>query len=324
MLLRLGLRRHAQVDRVIARAGAFPAGDYRRWQIIGELATVDFRSAFDGASALIRSPDPASKTLGAEILDQLFVGMREGRRLVSPASELLRELCRQPMQQDPEVLAAALPPYAHLCDEAQPLLYELLDHPDSGVRRTAAELIAAAGAEFADDRQVDALIDLLDRDADPEVREQAAEGLELILTCYAYVPQGQRIAEVLRDRLDDPTPGIRAAAITAAGGQDVDATVKRLVAELTAQDEVAWQFVEAFGHLQFLDDCSTDLRAEAHRALRALAQRDWPEQADPSRFPGAPERADMLAKAIAATAPQRPMSLTDGLGRPRRSRRSGF
>ena len=305
----LSLRRHAQIDRVIARARAVPSGDYRRWQVLGELATTDFKTCFDRAAALLRSSDPASMRLGAEILDQLFIGMREGRRLVRQATELLREVCVP--TQHPEVLAAALHPYAQVCQDPQPLLHELLDHPDAQVRRTAAQLIATVDAEFADDRQVDALLALLDQDPDPEVREQAAEGLELVLTCYAYVPQGPRIIEALTGHLDDPIPGIRASALAGIGDLDSDTAVKRLLAELAAA-EPAWQFVDSFNRLPQIEFCGADLRAEAHSALRRLRHEDWPEQADPARFPVAHERADMLTRAITATRPRRDGLPPDG------------
>ena len=206
-----GLRRHAQIERVIARARVFPPGDYRRWQVISELATASFKASFDSASALIRAADPASKTLGAEIFDQLFVGLRDGRRFARQAEELLRALCEP--TQHPEVLCAALHPYAQLSPDPRPLLYELLEHPDGRVRSTAAQLIAVGGGEFADDRQVDSLIALLDRDPDPAVREQAAEGLELVLTCYPYVSQQPRITDASSaespGRSDTGHPGVR-------------------------------------------------------------------------------------------------------------------
>jgi HEAT repeat protein len=305
MPFRRSPRRYEQVDSVIDRAGAFASGDYRRWQIIGELATADAATAFERASELLRGSDPASMTLGAEILDQLFIGMREGRRFAPQAAELLRTVCKP--TQAPEVLAAALHPYAQLAQGAPPLLYTLLDHPDAGVRRSAAQLIAAADTEFADDRQVDSLIDLLARDPDPGVREQAAEGLDLIATCYAYVPQAQRIADALAEHLDDPVPGIRASSLAATAALDVEGAVKRLVGELAAP-EVAWQFVDAFNRipLLLLEECPEALRADAHLALCRLRTQDWPDQADPARFPVQQERAEMLTKAIGATSPHRP------------------
>lgn len=303
-------RRYAQVDSVISRAGTFPSGDYRRWQIIGELATADFAASFDRAAELISGPDPASMTLGAELFDHLFIGLREGRRFTAKAEEILRELC-QPAQH-PEVLAAALHPYAQLSKDAQPLLHVLLDHADARVRRSAAQLIAGANAEFADDRQVDALLELLDRDPDPGVREQAAEGLELIVTCYAYVPQGLRIREALAARLDDRVPGIRASALVATGAVDIETAVKGLVTELGAA-EVAWQFVEAFNRIPLHDGCPAELREDARLALRRLHVQGWPQYADPTRFPVATDRADMLAKAIAATGPAAPVPMRRGL-----------
>ena len=295
-------RRHARIESVIARAQALPPGDSRRWEVIGELATANFKSTFDRAAALIRTADPAAMTLGAELFDHLFIGMREGQRFSGEAEELLRGLCSP--TQDPEVLCAALHPYAQLTSDAQPLLRQLLEHPDERVRRTAAQLIATTGREIADDRQVDPLIALLDRDPDPGVREQAAEGLEFILTCYAYVPQRPRIAEVLAGCLDDPLPGIRASALVGTSVLEIDAAMKQLVAELAAE-QVAWQFVDSFNRLPQLDDCAPDLLAEAHRALRRLREQDWPQDGDSDRFPAAPERAEMLARAIAATSPHR-------------------
>ena len=120
MPLGLVFRRRAQLEGVITRARALPPGDYRRWQVIGELGTVDFRSSYERAAALIRTADPASMTLGAEMLDQLFDGMREGRRFTRQAEELLRALCTP--AQHPEVLCAALHPYAQLCPDVRPLL----------------------------------------------------------------------------------------------------------------------------------------------------------------------------------------------------------
>jgi HEAT repeats len=267
------------------------------------LATADFKKTFDKASALIRTADPASMTLGAEILDQLFIGMREGRRFARQAEEILRELCRP--TQHPEVLCAALHPYAQLSQDVKPLLYELLENPDERVRTTAAQLLAAAGAEFADDRQVDSLLALLDRDPAESVREQAAEGLELILTCYAYVPQRPRMTDALRSHLDDPIPGIRASALVGTSVDDIDTALKQLLAEL-ATEPVAWQFVDSFNRFPPLDGSAADLLADAHRALRRLRDQGWSQDADPARFPVAQERAEMLAKAISATAPHRP------------------
>jgi hypothetical protein len=295
-----GPRGRAQVESVVARVRDLPPGDYRRAQIISELATVDLKTSFDRAAALIRTSDPASMTIGAEIFDQLFVGMREGRRFVRPAEEILRELCRP--TQHPEVLCAALHPYAQLVPDAQPLLYELLEHPDGRVRSTAAQLIATAGGEFADDRQVDSLIKLLEGDSDPSVRERAAEGLEFVLACYAYVPQRPQITEALTSHLDDPILAIRAPALACLGAVDIDTAMKRLVTEL-AVTPVAWQLVDWFNRLPQVEDCTPDLRAEAHQALRRLAELNWAEDADPARFPVAHERAEMLTKAIAATKP---------------------
>jgi hypothetical protein len=287
---------------VLSRARTFPSGDGRRWQIIGELATADFAAAFARASTLLRTADPESMTLGAEVCDQLFVGMREGRRFAPEAVGLLREICRP--TQFPEVLAAALHPYAQLSPQAAaPLLYELLDHADALVRRAAAQLVATAGAEFAEDRQVDSLIRLLDEDPDPGVRERAAEGLDLIVTCYAYVPQSPRIVDALARHVDDRNPGIRASALTAGiATADVEAAVKVLVDELSDAD-VAWQFVDAFSHLPPLEGWFDELRSAAHAALRRLLELGWPDRGDPACFPLAQERAEMLARAINTMAP---------------------
>lgn len=299
-----GLRPHTRHDSVIARARAYPSGDYRRWQTLGELATADFKTSFERAAALLRtSSDPASMTLGAEIFDQLFIGKREGPRLAREATELLREVCRRP-DQHPEVLSAALHPYAELSRDAQALLYELLDHADAPVRRTSAQLIATSGDnEFADDRQVEALIALLDRDPDPEVREEAAEGLELVLACYAYVRQAPGITATLKAHLNDPLPRVRVAALRGTGALEIDATVKQLVSELSAV-EIVWQLVDSFNHLALLGTCDVGLRTEAHLILQRLEDQGWPESsADPARYPVAHERAEMLAGAIRATSP---------------------
>lgn len=297
-----GLGRYAQIDDVILRARALPPGDHRRWQVIAELATAEFKPAFERAAALLRTSDPASMTLGAEIFDELFIGMREGRRFVAEAEQILREVCRP--TQHPEVLAAALYPYAQVSRDAQPLLLEFLDHPDGRVRRAAAQLVASEGGEFADDRQVDMLIALLDRDPDAAVREQAADGLELILSCYMYVAQRPRIVDALTSRLDDPNPVIRASALVGVGVLDIDAVVRRLVAELAAT-RPAWQFVDAFNRLAQIDDCAAELRADAYRALSRLKERGWPQDADPARFPNASERSDLLERALEVTSAER-------------------
>ena len=312
---------HTLVESVVARAQEFPSRDYRRWQIIAELATADFKAAFEGASALIRTGDAAAMVLGAEMCDQLFVGLREGRRFAHQAAQLLRPLCRP--AQDPEVLSAALPPYVQLAPDAQPLLFELFEHPNGHVRRTAAQVVVAAGAEFAEDRQVDSLIALLDEDPDQGVREQAAESLELILTCYPYVSQSLRIVEALARCQDDPVPGIRAAALTAGiGAAEIDETLKRLTVELTAA-EPAWQFVDGVHRLPPLDDGRTaEMRAQLHAALLRLRVDGWPQQTEPSRFPGAAERTDMLARALDATAPNRPGVPMDRRRAPRPRRRN--
>lgn len=297
-------RRQALVESVVTRARVFPSGDHRRWQIIGELATADFKAAFERAAGLIRTADPAAMVLGAEMLDQLFIGLREGRRFAHQATELLSTVCRQ-ANQDPEVLSAALPPYVQLCQDAQPLLYELLKHSDERVRRTAAQLMASVGVEFADDRQVESLIALLDRDPDDEVREQAAESLELILTCYPYVSQSPRIIDALTARLDDPAAGIRASALAGISATDPETALKRLVAELAAA-QPCWKFVDCFNRLPPLeDDTAEELRAQANVALQRLRAQEWAQHADPTRFPVVHERAEMLSRAIAATSPER-------------------
>lgn len=312
-----GLHQHTQHDGVIARARSYPAGDYRRWQALSELATADFKTTFERAAALLRSSDPESMTLGAEILDQLFIGKREGPRLAGEATELLREVCRP--DQHPEVLCAALHPYAELCPDAETLLDQLLEHADGRVRRTCAQLIATASDnEFADDRQVEALTALLDRDPDQGVREEAAEGLELILACYAYVRQAPDITATLTARLDDPLPRVRVAALRGTSAHDIDAAVKQLIRELSAA-QVVWQFVDSFNHLALLYTCADELRAEAHRALLRLEDEGWPGNgADPARYPVAHERAEMLASAVRVTSthPQDPYAGA------RRSRRS--
>lgn len=297
-----GRGRYAQIDDVILRARAFPPGDYRRWQVIAELATAEFKPAFERGAALLRTSEPESMTLGAEIFDELFIGMREGRRFVGEAEQILLEVCRP--AQHPEVLAAALNPYAQVSRDPQPLLLDFLDHPDARVRRTAAQLVASGGGEFADDRQVDTLIALLERDPDPGVREQAADGLELILSCYMYVAQRPRITDALAGRLDDPNPVIRASAVVGGGVLDIGAAVRQLVTEL-AVPRPAWQFVDAFNRLTQIDDCGAELRADAHQALLRLKAQDWPQDADPARFPIASERSDMLEKALDVTSADR-------------------
>lgn len=294
-----GRGRYAQIDDVISRARTLPPGDNRRWQVISEVATAEFKPAFERAAGLLREPDAESVTLGAELFDELFIGMREGRRFVGEAERLLREVCRP--DQRPEVLAAALHPYAEVSADARSLVREFLSHPDPRVRRTATQLVAAEGGEFADDRQVDPLIALLDGDPDPGVREQAADGLELILSCYPYVAQRPRITEALTARLDDPLPGVRASAL---GALDVDAAVRRLVAELDAA-RPAWQFVAAFTRLGQVGECDAELRAEVYQALSRLRDEGWAEDADPARFPSAGERSDLLERALDVTCARR-------------------
>ena len=53
-----GLHQYTRPDDVIARARAYPSGDYRRWQTLGELATADFKTTFERASALLRARTP--------------------------------------------------------------------------------------------------------------------------------------------------------------------------------------------------------------------------------------------------------------------------
>ena len=72
-----------------------------------------------------------------------------------------------------------------------------------------------------------------------------------------------------------------------------------------ATEPVAWQFVDSFNRFPPLDGSAADLLADAHRALRRLRDQGWSQDADPARFPVAQERAEMLAKAISATAPHR-------------------
>ncbi|MBF9066417.1 HEAT repeat domain-containing protein [Streptacidiphilus fuscans] len=291
----IGRRKRVKAAETVVRARTYPSGDYRRWKILSELEDVDAEIAFSEALALAGAEDPESMTLAAEILDGVFTRGHTRPELVRQGEELLSAMCR--LDQNPEVLAAALHPYAMVSSVQTPFLLELLSHPDARVRRSATQLIAVSQEGSADDDLVALLIRLLAADPDSTVRQEAARGLELIFDCDdAWKP---RIADAFAGHQGDPVPGIRLSAIRTITAADPGRTLEMLTDELFGW-EVDWQFVSACegGHRWIA--VPRDIRVKAHQALLRLRKQGWAKRETPSQYPLADERAEILANAIAA------------------------
>ena len=288
---------------VVARARALPADDHGRWRVLAELDGLDIKVVFDTATELIGAGDQDSAVLGAQILDGVFSGRLQARRFALAGAQLLEPLCAP--DQDPMVLATALYPYTTLCAVTDPLLFELLEHPDPRVRSAACRVIAPDQEAAEDSRIIEALVRVLGQDPNDDVRGNAAESLLITYsTDERYKPQ---IADALAPYGNDPHAVIRVAAIQAISDDDAERILARLTAEL--QDPQAdWRFVRACDGRGFWEAASYDTRADARQALLQLAERNWSARETPGQYPFADERAEMLAEAIEAVTPEADVS----------------
>lgn len=290
---------HRTAADVVARARTLPSGDYGRWRVLAELNDINIKTVFDTAAELVETGDRDSMVLGAEILDGVFnARYREGNRFGRAGVRLLKPLCTP--DQDPCVLAAALHPYSAISPITDPLLFDLLEHPDARVRASACQLIAIEQKWAEANRIAEALIEALEQDPDNEVRSRAATGL-----IYAYCNDERckaQIAGALARFSDDPLPAVRVAAIQTTSDDDAARILARLTAELR-DPQADWRFLQACHGRAFWEAASHDTRADARQALIQLEEWNWAARETPGQYPLADERAEILAEAIEAVTP---------------------
>ncbi|MFI9271157.1 HEAT repeat domain-containing protein [Kitasatospora sp. NPDC052896] len=289
-------RRHVDVAELLLRARAHPAGDHRRRRVLDEAGGATAGEVFDEGAALLRSGDPESVALGAELLEVLVTGHDKGRRFVPVLARLLDGICGP--AQHPVVLVAALPLYLAVRDDCAPVLLELLDHPDGGVRRAAAAVVAVRPDVPCDRRTVSLLVRLLDDDPEPTVRTEAAAALARLHQLDERHRPG--IEEVLAEYEDDPLPGVRVAALKVLAATAPGQALAALAAELAVADP-DWRFVAACADASRWTD-----PGDLHRELLRLQERGWAEHdVSPARFPPADERAALLTAALTALSEKR-------------------
>jgi hypothetical protein len=270
----------------------------RRWEELDGLLYLDHEEVVDQALTLCASDHADDRLLGAEMLD---VMMGRGAD-VSKAEAVLRQVC-QP-DQDPEVLAAALGPYAMTVGASLELYFELLGHPDARVRKAAAQML---GYEDDDpetaERTIEALVGLLHEDPAPRVRTEAAEKLVSLFRSYdePYTAHYEAVSDALSMRLDDEVPAIRCAAIETLISSTTPAQLIRLLTRLKtelAASDVDSSFVGLSSTVRQRCKVPEDIRGDLYDAVVVLRDTGWSERAEPGEYPRPTDRDVMLTDAL--------------------------
>lgn len=170
-----------------------------RFRLISDLVvgTPDF--AVIAGHELLRSVDPARRTLGADILGQAATVTDEHH---AENADLLRALLD--VEEDPGALASAIVALGHLGDSrARASVVSLGRHSDAEVRKAVAFALPSLGL---DDEALDSL-ETLSRDPETEVRDWATFALA------ESDGDNDRIREALMERTNDPDDDTRAEGI---------------------------------------------------------------------------------------------------------------
>jgi HEAT repeat protein len=180
-------------------AAALDEGDEsRRWDLVLELHHRETPETYEAARALVASPDPNRRRLGADVPARMgaFVGRTTARRYRLAAVAVL--LPALEVETDIDALDAMVVALGLLGDpRAVAPVARLRWHGDADIRFAVAFSLGG----FSDPGAVDALIEL-SGDSVPRVRDWATFGLgreELLAGSDA-----PRVREGLAARLDDP------------------------------------------------------------------------------------------------------------------------
>lgn len=300
-------RQRELVDGALEQARRYPHTHIQRWSSLEPLGGVSSEVVTGVAVQLIRSGVEAEVVLGAQVLDRITFGRGATLRPEGELVQLLDQWCRP--DGDPDVIGAALgvwlegdPP------DAQTRLEQLLTHPSPTVRARAGFLYAAHDTPPAPRRLI-RLAELLDQDGNPQVREQVADGLLLILRDAQsgdpwdkVDPDPQLAADVaacLRRHRQDPSPAVRAIVFTALSRYDADPDLDWLLREL-ADPDVRPGFVSAVTPSLAQGQALAGKRADIEAALDRLDESGWAERVTDGDYPGPVERLQALDEAIDA------------------------
>jgi HEAT repeat protein len=192
------------------------------WDYVMILHYRGTQEVLEAARALSGDSDPASRSLGADILSQLG-----GRKHPFPveAGDILLQMLET--ETEPAVLRDIGVAFSQLHDERalEPLL-RLQHHPDPDVRFGVAR-----GLGSAEGPQAVAALIALSRDADPDVREWATFGLGLQIT-REEGHAAPALREALLARLPDEDDATREEALLALAELRDERVIAPLIAEL--------------------------------------------------------------------------------------------
>ncbi|MEU5002353.1 HEAT repeat domain-containing protein [Streptomyces sp. NPDC021622] len=251
----------------------------------------------DEALSLCDDADPDRVALGVEALSAvlLFNGVFRSDRI----RETLDRLAAGPS--DAVALSELLCCYERLhMDEPLeapplPLFLDALRHADARVRSAAAEgLDPMAEGSPSEGDAVDALVDLLEHDADLGVRVSAARTLAG-LVC-AEERNSWATFDALQRHADSPVPEIRALSLRDALKRGTPDAYDRLLRELEPSD-VHWEFLSAYSYAAMRHDfrLSPDIRPRLVERLEHLRSSGWSDRCeDPDAYPDPEDRAEML------------------------------
>lgn len=184
----------------LTRNATHPGDHDQAWQLVTKAAE-DPQAASELGFALVRSPDPAERKIGFDLLGCLArADATPAERVLSACLDLVGS------ETDDSVQSALARALGCTGDErAVPALLSLADHPDEDVRRQVAWSLPMGRED--DDSVIDALI-RLSADPEDEVRDWATFALGT--QCQA---DGVAIREALWARVDDPYTEAREEAV---------------------------------------------------------------------------------------------------------------
>ncbi|MEV7192915.1 HEAT repeat domain-containing protein [Streptomyces sp. NPDC093510] len=296
---------------LLAEALPLAPGAKERRQVLAEIAELPAEESWteraqiglvvDEALALCGDDDPDRRTLGIETLSDLLL-FNGVLRYSSVLAVLDRLAAGGP---DAHVLSEVLRCYDWLhmhkpLDEPPLALFlEGLRHPDTEVRKTAAEgLDPMAEGSPVEGEAVRGLIGLLDDDPETAVRVSAARTLAG-LDCAAE-SDARAATDALERHAGSPVPDIRALSLRHALSRNVPDAYDRLLHELESPD-AHWGFVSACKIASLSGGFSPpdDVRPRLVAALERLEASGWTDRcADPESYPDPDDLAEMLSELL--------------------------
>ncbi|MGH3631936.1 MAG: HEAT repeat domain-containing protein, partial [Sciscionella sp.] len=287
MLDGAGRQRRAEVREIVARARALAPEDYGRTSILSELHGIKPRAVLAAGVELVRSGDPTSMTLAADLLFGLYPRIFTSPLSMSTYRKLVEELCDT--GNEPQVLATALRCFAWVKPADPRVLLGLLGHGDARVRESAVLAVAVRYQVPADENVQSTLIKMLEWDPDPGVRIIASAAL---FDVYRENPgRHPRIAETIIALREDPEPEIRVRAILVQAAGDTDYALTQLFNELKGL-QPPWQIVGACSDLDDWPEASEPVRAKLRSRLIRLQEQGWAQRYEPGRYPDQADRAE--------------------------------